>query len=132
MAVKMTGLDNVGIVVRDLDASLTFYEDVLGCTVDRGYEGRGVAKIHAGPVRFYMVEAKEPGETGRGDAFYENPVGIDHLTFGTDDVDAFYEAATAKGASFFMTPNDAPFGARVCGLHDPSGMPVYVLKWPEA
>ncbi len=41
-------LDHVVLRVRDLDASLAFYRDVLGCTLDKVQEKIGLWQVRAG------------------------------------------------------------------------------------
>jgi catechol 2,3-dioxygenase-like lactoylglutathione lyase family enzyme len=44
----LRAIDHVVLRIRDLDASLHFYCDVLGCSVDKRQEGIGLIQVRAG------------------------------------------------------------------------------------
>ena len=48
-------IDHVVLRIRDLDASLHFYCDVLGCTVDKRQEGIGLIQVRAGSCLIDLV-----------------------------------------------------------------------------
>jgi glyoxylase I family protein len=48
-------LDHVVLRIRDLDASLHFYCDILGCTVDKRQEGIGLIQVRAGSSLIDLV-----------------------------------------------------------------------------
>lgn len=49
------GIDHVVIRARDLDAMLTFYCDVLGCTVERRRDDLGLIQLRAGNALIDLV-----------------------------------------------------------------------------
>lgn len=61
-------LDHVVLRVRDLEASLRFYRDVLGCTLDRVQEKIGLWQVRAGDSLIDLVPLDGPlgGIGGRG------------------------------------------------------------------
>lgn len=126
---QVQGLDNVGVGVRDLEASLAFYRDLIECEVQEHDQDGRTATLGSGNGVLYLFETKGQDALRRTDDLPNNPVGVDHLSFAVEDVDAFHQQAVAKGHGFFMDPNDAEYGARICGLYDPNGIPVYALKW---
>ena len=48
-------IDHVVLRIRDLDASLHFYCDVLGCTLDRRQEAIGLIQVRAGSSLIDLV-----------------------------------------------------------------------------
>ena len=45
---KLKHIDHVVLRIRDLDASLHFYRDVLGCTLDKVQDRIGLWQVRAG------------------------------------------------------------------------------------
>lgn len=123
------GLDNVGVAVRDLDRSLAFYCDQLRLELAYRDDDSRSAGVNTGTAALYVFESKGPDGPRRTAEYFGNATGVDHLSFAVDDVDAAYRELQGRGVSFFMEPNDADWGARVCGCADPDGTPVYFLKW---
>jgi len=48
MTFEILGLDHVVFRVRDIERSLAFYRDVLGCTLERSVEDMGLYQLRAG------------------------------------------------------------------------------------
>jgi uncharacterized protein len=122
-------LDNLGIVTENLDASLNFYIRLLGFDLVSEDQERGEASVRsAGTVLYLLAGNGGPGPARSPDPA-ANPAGIDHISFAVPDVDETYRALSARGVRFFLPPQDADWGARVCGCLDPAGVPVYFLRW---
>ena len=51
----LRAIDHVVLRIRDLDASLHFYCDVLGCRVDKRQEGIGLIQVRAGASLIDLV-----------------------------------------------------------------------------
>lgn len=71
---KILQLDHIVLRVRDVDAMLRFYIDVLGCTMDRQQEELGLYQVRAGAslIDFVTLDGKlgraggaAPGREGR-------------------------------------------------------------------
>ena len=45
---ELKGLDHVVLLVRDMAEARAFYEQVLGCTVDRALPDYGMLQLRAG------------------------------------------------------------------------------------
>jgi glyoxylase I family protein len=131
MGAIVQGLDNVGVAVRDLDRSLAFYCDQLQLELAYRDDASRSAGVSTGSSSLYVFETQGPDGPKRSANYTRNPTGVDHLSFAVDDVDAAYRELRERGVNFFMEPNDAEWGARVCGCVDPNGTPVYFLKWAE-
>ena len=51
----LRAIDHVVLRIRDLDASLSFYCDILGCTVDKRQEAIGLIQVRAGASLIDLV-----------------------------------------------------------------------------
>ena len=65
----------------------------------------------------------------RNFTLFDNPPGIDHISFAVEDVDRIYSEAKSQGITFDAEPRDEEWGARVVSLQDPDGNNLYLLKW---
>ncbi len=54
-ALDVCGIDHVVLRVRDLSASLAFYRDALGCSVERRVEALGLVQLRAGSALIDLV-----------------------------------------------------------------------------
>jgi methylmalonyl-CoA/ethylmalonyl-CoA epimerase len=122
-------VDNLGLAVSDLDQSIRFYCEILGFELtDRDAQTR-TAAIQAGAISLYLFESPVPEPPDRSSYPANNPPGIDHVSFRVNDVDDTYSTLVSRSVEFFLPPEDADWGARICGCKDPSGILLYFLKW---
>jgi catechol 2,3-dioxygenase-like lactoylglutathione lyase family enzyme len=127
-AAMIQGVDNIGICAKDLKRAISFYEK-LGFT--KGYENdRGVTMV-AGKAKLFVFQSRQPNSAPANRQFtlFDNPPGIDHISFAVEDVDRIYADARSKGVVFNSEPQDQDWGARVASLRDPDGNNLYLLKW---
>ena len=106
------------LTVRDLAASLVWYRDVVGFTVDREFARDGVMRavsLRAGSVRILL--GQDDGSKGldrvKGEGFslqFTTRASIDDLATGIQ----------SRGTVLVSEPADA-FGARVFRVRDPDG-----------
>jgi uncharacterized glyoxalase superfamily protein PhnB len=107
------------LTVKDLQASLEWYRDVVGFTQNEVFEQDGVpraARMVAGDVRLLLNQ--DDGAKGwdrvKGEGF--------SLTLSTgQDVDAIAEGIRARGGTLVTEPADMPWGVRMFRLVDPDG-----------
>ena len=123
------GLDNVGIAVRDLDRSLAFYCEQLQLELAYRDDASRSAGIYTGSSTVFVFETGGADGPRRTGAYATSATGIDHLSFAVEDVDVAYAALRQRGVDFFLEPEDADWGARVCGCLDPNAIPIYFLRW---
>ena len=146
-----TGLHHTGYTVSDLDRSLVFYRDVLGCEVIATQEKQGgyLAAIVGYPdahVRMAHLRVPEsdhvielfqylvPAGT-RADVEPRN-VGASHLCFLVDDLQSVYEQLVAQGmTSSVSAPVEVDTGINTGGfgvyLRDPDGITVEIFQPPH-
>jgi glyoxylase I family protein len=66
-AIDIRGLDHVVVRVTDLERSLRFYRDVLGCAIERRLDELGLVQLRAGASLIDLVPVDSPlGKSGGG------------------------------------------------------------------
>jgi uncharacterized glyoxalase superfamily protein PhnB len=85
----------------------------------------------AGTAKLFIFQTRRgnPAAVERDFTLFQNPPGIDHISFEVQDVDRVYAEAKAKGVAFSNEPEDQSWGARMVSLCDPDGNNLYFLKW---
>ena len=133
---------DIGIVVRDLEKSATFYRDVLGLTEVKGFSVPaekttefGLTDNQPATVRvFVLEESAKPGTKLKIMSFPEAPgakqdqqfihstLGVSYLTFFVTDMDAAV-ARLAKAKVKLLGKTPAPLGgpSRITVFRDPDG-----------
>jgi len=144
----MKGLHHVGITVRDLDASIRFYHDVLGLEIatepSPWFEGPGLGPavgvpgaalrqvcLQLGDTNLELLEYRSPpSETS--EPLLSNNVGASHVAFLVDDVEAKMAELEAKGITFFSPVNVVDEGVlagwRWVYFADPDGYPLELVE----
>jgi catechol 2,3-dioxygenase-like lactoylglutathione lyase family enzyme len=92
-AIPVRGLDHIVLRVKDIDAMIAFYGEVLGCPVERRQEEIGLYQLRAGTALIDMVPVD--GKLGRegGAAPGVGGRNLDHLCL---RVEPFDEAAIRR------------------------------------
>ena len=57
---QLKQIDHVVLRIRDLDASLRFYRDVLGCTLDKVQDKIGLWQVRAGSSLIDLIPLAGP------------------------------------------------------------------------
>jgi catechol 2,3-dioxygenase-like lactoylglutathione lyase family enzyme len=144
----MKGLHHVGITVKDLDASIRFYHDVLGLEIatepSPWFEGPGLGPavgvpgaalrqvcLQLGDTNLELLEYRSPpSETS--EPLLSNNVGASHVAFLVDDVEAKMAELEAKGITFFSPVNVVDEGVlagwRWVYFADPDGYPLELVE----
>jgi catechol 2,3-dioxygenase-like lactoylglutathione lyase family enzyme len=145
-------LHHTGFTVSDLDRSVTFYRDLLGCEVLATQEKQGgyLAAIVGYPdahVRMahlrlaggeHVIELFEylSPAGGRADVEPRN-VGASHLCFIVADLQALYDSLLERGVTSFVSPpievdTGINRGGLALYLRDPDGITVELFQPPSA
>jgi catechol 2,3-dioxygenase-like lactoylglutathione lyase family enzyme len=86
-AIELRGLDHVVLRVRNLEASLRFYEGALGCAVERRIDALGLIQLRAGASLIDLVPLDSPlGEAG-GAGPGDEGRNVDHFALALDRFD---------------------------------------------
>lgn len=126
-------IDHVVLRIRDLDESLHFYCDVLGCTLDKRQEGIGLIQVRAGSSLIDLVPldgmlgmrgGAPPGLEGRN---------LDHFAIQITPFDEEKIRAHLGAHKIEIVESGQRYGAEGTGpsvyVHDPDGNTVE-LKGP--
>lgn len=121
---KVGGIDHVSLNVQDMEASLTFYGDVLGFRRLETVPMDGGLSITyfevPGGARLELFDYGGPGPAVQRQ---EREVGLRHLAFAVDDVDAGEKMLRERGVAIALPATNIPsLGARVMLFVDPNGV----------
>jgi catechol 2,3-dioxygenase-like lactoylglutathione lyase family enzyme len=144
----MKGLHHVGITVKDLDASIRFYHDVLGLEFSNepspwfdapelgpavGVPGAALRQVSLllGDTTLELLEYRSPpSETAK--PLPSNDVGASHVAFLVDDIHETVAELTSKGIAFFSDVNVVDEGVlagwRWVYFADPDGYPLELVE----
>ena len=119
-----TKFDMIGIFVKDLQAMVDFYKNVLGLEIEWNGEGPYAEFKHEG-IRFSMYERKElPQLLGRTPEFTHILNGTFELAINVgkpENVDIKFQEIIAKGGKEIYAPRDEPWKMRSAMIADPEG-----------
>ena len=112
--------------VNDLEKTVAFYRDVLGCEeVKRSKSGRGSELVFLkAPQSEELIEICKFDESG------PVRVGNDltHLAFAVDDFDAFVAHAHAKGYPLSDGPHRTESGSLIGFIDAPEGYEIEIIQ----
>ena len=144
----MKGMHHVGITVKDLEASVRFYHDVLGLQFSNepspwfdeaelgdavGVPGAALRQVSLvlGDTTLELLEYKSPpSETSA--PLKSNNHGASHVAFFVDDIAAKKQELEAKGIEFYSPVNVVDEGVlagwRWVYFDDPDGYPLELVE----
>ncbi len=138
------GVSHIAVGVRDMDASLGFYRDLLGFEVIRDevqstqgtvlpalykepHDQRRVATLYwkKGPYEAFLVLSEHSDKPASGEPIKLDQIGIHHYAFWVENLPRVYEELKARGADFVVPPTvtkttDGNFNSAF--LRDPDGI----------
>lgn len=115
------------LTVRDIQASLAWYRDVVGFEVVQEVQRDGAlqsAAIRAGAVRLRLNQ--DDGAKGWDRV---KGTGMSFMITTEQEIDAVAARIKSRGGSLLLEPTDVPWGARVCRVADPDGF-IFLISTP--
>ena len=135
MSDRLLSLHHVGVVVRDLEESASWYQRHLGFEriYDYGFPGAKVVFIGRGDLRLelFQTEGATPMAAEREQAPTNLRIGgINHLAITVDDLEQTLEDLRADGVEVVSEPRDVPNGGgdRFAFIHDNEGMLIELFR----
>lgn len=144
----MRGLHHVGITVKDLDASIGFYHDILGLEFSNepspwfdapelgpavGVPGAALRQVslRLGETTLELLEYRNPPSETAG-PLKSNSLGASHVAFLVDDIQGAKAELEAKGIEFYSDVNVVDEGVlagwRWVYFQDPDGYPLELVE----
>jgi len=130
---RVLGLDHIVLRVRDLEVTLRFYRDALGCAVERRLDELGLIQLRAGTALIDLVPIDQPLGRAGGAPPGDGGRNVDHFCLRIEpwDPEALREHLAKHGIAAGEIA--ARYGAEGSGpsmyLTDPDGN-VVELKGP--
>lgn len=137
-------MDHVGVIVDDLDAALAFFAElgleeagrgqVDGEWVDRivGLEGVenefAFVKTPDGHGQLELIRFHRPPAEGGGEPLPANTIGLRHVAFVVDDVDASVAALQGHGGELVGAVENYRDIFRLCYVRGPAGIIVELAQ----
>jgi catechol 2,3-dioxygenase-like lactoylglutathione lyase family enzyme len=121
-------VDNIGIAVTDLDAAVSFYEQ-LGFEVDRYSSEEAAVRPASESAYLYVFETNNETTTHRDAELFDDPVGIDHVSVRVEKCRP--DLPKPKGRRRVLSRTDDRRGLgplRMAGVHDPSSNVLYFIE----
>jgi catechol 2,3-dioxygenase-like lactoylglutathione lyase family enzyme len=135
---KIQRIDHVGVIVRDLAAARAFFVDlglevigegeVEGAWADRvtGLEGVKAAwvilRTPDGAANIEFISFSSPADEGAIQQPSFNTLGIRHIAFAVEDIDAVVARLKNSGAEAFSEMERFEDGYKLCFVRGPEGM----------
>lgn len=120
---------SASLTVKDLPASVRWYRDIVGFTVDQEHARDGVVRaisLKAGDVRLLIGQddGAKGGDRRKGEGF-------SMMITTAQDVDEVARRIEERGGSLEMQPSDTPWGARMFRIVDPDGFRITITSEPR-
>ena len=130
-----TGIDHVVLRVADLERSIAFYRDVLGCAVERQLDELGLVQLRAGRSLIDLVDVDAPLGRSGGAAPGSEARNMDHVAIAIDRFDESALRAHLAHHAVEAEETRRLYGAEGCGpsvyLRDPDDNRVELKGPPE-
>ncbi len=117
------GIDHIAINTKDMAASIRFYGEVLGLRQRATARMEGFSIVYfevpgGGRLELFDYGGRNPEATRQ-----ESEVGLRHLAFSVEDVDAAERMLEDKAVTVTLHATDLPsLGVRVILFLDPNGV----------
>jgi catechol 2,3-dioxygenase-like lactoylglutathione lyase family enzyme len=142
-------IDHINIVVNDLQSASDFFSR-LGFTVEhRGeLEGEWISAIvnlegvrasyvqlslKGSTVNLELIQYHHPESPGRGGTHLPNEIGIRHIAFAVEDIEAMVAALKGEGIHFWGDVQIYPeTGKKLVYFQGPDGIILELAEYPPA
>ncbi len=135
MSFDILGIDHVVLRVSDVERSIAFYCDVLGCTVERRVEDIGIYQLRAGRTLIDLADVNAPIGRKGGPAPGAGGRNMDHFALRIEPFDEAAIRAHLASHGIEASKLATRYGAEGDGpslyIEDPDGNTVE-LKGPAA
>ena len=120
MEIVKDSLD-LGILVSDINASLKFYQDLLGLKfIEKIPVWFGTMyRLRYGVSDFKLIDPKTPPP--KGPVGLEAQMGFRYITFGIKNLSAVCAKLKEKGYTFEVPEKEARPGVKIAMVRDPDG-----------
>jgi len=133
--VRIVALDHVVLRIADLDRSVVFYRDVLGCTVEKWQAELGLMQLRAGSALIDLVTLEGPLGREGGAGPGRGARNLDHFCLRLEGFDDALLRAHLAAHGVEAGATSERYGAEGCGpslyIRDPDGNTVE-LKAPPS
>ena len=122
---------DIGIVVRDIDATLPFYRDALGLKQIADFDlpgGTHMWQLAVGDCVVKLVKHAKTPDAANPPGGSNGGTGLRYWTMGVDDIDAAVAKCTAAGAPIPLPVLQLAPGIRIAMIEDPEGNVVEFLE----
>lgn len=121
---KLTHIEHIGIAVKDLEASIRYYQEVLGlsCYAVEEVKDQRVktAFFMLGQTKIELLESTDP-EGPIGKFIEKKGEGVHHLAFAVEGIEQALDELQQKGVSLIdKTPRKGAEGLDIAFLHPKS------------
>jgi lactoylglutathione lyase len=135
---------HAGIGVRDLEASVKFYTEVMG--MDIIYRARNIGErisrvvgvenaelvvcvVGKGDIRLELIDYRNDGKKARACYKEQDEPGLLHIAFAVSDIDKEYEKIRALGFEFNTPPMVArDNGPKICYFKGPDDVIIELFE----
>ena len=113
---------DLGVLVRDIQASLNFYQNVLGLPfVEKVSLPLGTMhRLRFGTSDFKLIEPKQTPPSASAPGLYDQ-YGFRYVTFVVKNLSAICSELTQKGVEFVTPEREIRPGVRIAMVKDPDG-----------
>lgn len=114
----LLGLDHIGLVVRNLEATATALEQTVGLKLAEVENYQDLLRIGFLPLGDVDLELIEPitGEGLNAEFLQQHGEGVHHLAFAVADLDAAVDHALRRGARLLLAPTIGARNRRIAFL----------------
>jgi len=141
---KIQGIDHVGVIVNNLAAAKAFFLDleleVLGewevegepivervIGLDNVRNAAVMLRVPGGGANLELVQFFTPADEGGIQQLAANTLGIRHIAFAVDDIEAVVASLKEKGTEIFSEIQDLG-GYKLCYVRGPEGIILEVAE----